>query len=116
MKYLNQFNTFDLDKFLDGKKLVVLGCAPLKDNDTGNVIGTRVSTVILADNTAYKRKEGETGSNRFEKLVIKVNKLLTIPENSVVTPVNGVGSIYGEYRNQLSIKAEDIRVIQPPKQ
>ena len=30
MKYLNQFSVFDLDKFLNGKKLVVTGCAPLK--------------------------------------------------------------------------------------
>ena len=74
MKYLNQFSVFDLDKFLNGKKLVVTGCAPLKDNDTGKVLGTRVSTVIFADNTEYKHKDGETGSNRFEKLNIKVSK------------------------------------------
>ena len=54
MKYLNQFSVFDLDKFLNGKKLVVTGCAPLKDNDTGKVLGTRVSTVIFADNTEYR--------------------------------------------------------------
>ena len=41
MKYLNQFSVFDLEKFLNGKKLVVTGCAPLKDNDTGKVLADR---------------------------------------------------------------------------
>ena len=116
MKYLNQFSVFDLEKFLNGKKLVVTGCAPLKDNDTGKVLGTRVSTVIFADNTEYRHKDGETGSNRFEKLNIKVSKIISVPENAVVIPVNAVGTIYGEFRNQLSIKAEDIRIVQSPKQ
>ena len=55
-------------------------------------------------------------ANRFEKLNIKVSKIISVPENAVVIPVNAVGTIYGEFRNQLSIKAEDIRIVQPPKQ
>ena len=77
---LGQFTSFDLDRFLKEKSLVVTGCKP------------------------------------FEKFVIKVRKVISIPENTYVMPVNGVGSVYGDYRNNLSVTADDIKILQPTKQ
>ena len=36
-----------------------------------------------------------------------------IPVESRVVPKNAVASVYGEYRNQLSVKCEDISVLVP---
>ena len=35
--------------------------------------------------------------------------------NARVIPVNPVAVVYGEYRNQLSVTADDIKVITPQK-
>ena len=96
------------------KVLSVASCGPLQDFTTKQVTGTKVTTVIIEDNTPYKPKaDGSTISNLYEKIVVKVpGKMgLTIPVGSVVELINPVGTVYGEYRNQLSITADDIKVI-----
>ena len=114
MRFLNQFNEFNFVQFSEGKTFNVVEVAPWQDYKTKELLGTEVTVVIMTDNTNYGEKK--TGTNRFEKLNIKVSKIISVPENAVVIPVNAVGTIYGEFRNQLSIKAEDIRIVQPPKQ
>ena len=49
----------------------------------------------------------------YEKLAIKVSKAVAVPIGSIIIIVNGIASIYGEYRNQLSIRAEDIKIAPP---
>lgn len=112
MKFLAQFNRFDFEAFSKDKRLVVVGCSPWKDQ-SGTVLGTKVETVIFADNTEYTRKDGDTSTNQFEKLTFKVKKTdLQIPKESIVRPVNPVATIWGEFRNQLSVKCDDIQVAQ----
>ena len=113
---LGQFTSFDIDRFLKGKSLVVTGCKPWKDSNTDETVGTRVTVAIVVDKTEYVLKDGQNGSNRFEKFAIKVRKVISIPENTYVMPVNGVGSVYGDYRNNLSVTADDIKILQPAKQ
>lgn len=113
MKYLSQFQRFDYEAFAKDKRLMVTGCSPWKDRDTGEVLGTKVDTVIFADHTEYKRQEGDTSTNQFEKLSFKVKKVgLDIPRESVVQPVNPVATIWGDYRNQLSVRCDDMQVAQ----
>lgn len=50
----------------------------------------------------------EHQSNRFEKLRFKVNKDITIPMDAVIVPVNPVATVYGKYRNNLSIKWDNV--------
>lgn len=38
---------------------------------------------------------------------------MNIPIESKVVPKNAVATIYGEYRNQLSVKCDDIVVVTP---
>lgn len=55
-------------------------------------------------------------SNLILQSTVKIpGKTLNIAPGTVVELVNPVGTVYGDYRNQLSIRAEDVKVIQPAK-
>uniref|UniRef100_UPI0006D1083B hypothetical protein n=1 Tax=Mediterraneibacter glycyrrhizinilyticus TaxID=342942 RepID=UPI0006D1083B len=77
--------------------------------------GTKVDVIIAEDNTAYDIKNDEIITNQYEKLAFKIKKDVNIPMNARVIPVNPVAVVYGEYRNQLSVTADDIKVITPQK-
>ena len=115
MQGLYEFMNFDLKAFLAGKVLQAVSCGPLTDYQTKEVIGTRVGAVITEDNTVYRpTKSGAQISNLYERLNIKVRgKDLSITPGSVVELVNPVGVVYGERNNQLSISADDVRIVQP---
>lgn len=115
MKFLSQFNNFNIEAFLDGKRIIATGLSEWTDRESGKHLGTVVEGVIYTDNTVYKQKEGEHLSNRFEKLKFKVNKDITVPMDATIVPVNPVATVYGEYRNNLSIKCDDIKVLQPKR-
>ena len=109
---LNEFNTFDWPRFADEKVFVCTGQRPWTDRDSGSALGTIVDAVIYRDDTTYKHKEGDTRTNRFEKISFKVSKAVTVPVDTQIKPVNAVATIWGDYRNNLSVKAEDIEVVQ----
>lgn len=115
LKKLNQFLKFDFEAFSKGKYFQVTGCSEWKDFETKAHMGTKVNVAIVKDNTPYNLKDGESVSNRYEKLTFKVSKDINIPVDTIVVPVNAVATVYGEYRNQLSIKADDIKILQPNK-
>lgn len=115
MKFLNQFEKFNWDGFVDGKTLMCIGTSPWTDRDTGALVGTKVECVIMEDKTDYQRKEGDTTSNRFEKLTVKVAKPVVVASNVMVKPTGVVATIYGDYRNQLSVKAADIEILRNSK-
>lgn len=108
MKHLNQFVHFDIDSFLENKELLVLSVSDWVDFEDKSVKGTKITTVIISDDTDYHGKEG---NNRFEKLVIKVPKAVDVAVDSVIVPVNATARVYGDYNNQLSVVAEDIEVV-----
>ena len=94
--------------------LSATSCGPLKDFETKQVTGSKVVVVITKDETHYKPKaDGTAITNLFEKITVKLpGKMgLNIPVGSVVELINPTGTVYGEYRNQLSITADDIKVI-----
>ena len=102
MKGLSQFLHFDGIKFFDAKSLTVVSCAPLTDYNTKQVIGSKITVVITQDDTTYKVKpDGTTINNLYEKVTIKV-------PGTVVKLVNPTGTVYGEYRDKLSVTVEDI--------
>ncbi len=111
MKKLNQFTLFDWNSFQKGKTFVCIGISPWKDFESGEIIGTKVESVIASDETNYNVKDGETVTNLYEKLVFKVNKDIDIPINAVIHPKGVQASVFGEYRNQLSCTAEDIVIV-----
>jgi len=111
MKGLNQYMTFNWDAFAEGKTFVVISIGEYQDYDTKSHLGTKVECVIASDDTNYKNKNGETYSNIYEKITFKVNKDINVPLKARVKPINAVATIYGDYRNQLSVKCDDILTI-----
>lgn len=113
MKKLSAFLQFMLAIFLDGKVLKVSAVKPWVDFETKEHKGTAVEVVIVEDGTQYPpSKDGSVVTNLYEKFTVKVPKDITVPVGAVVEIINGVGTVYGEYRNQLSVKADDVRVVQ----
>ena len=114
MKGLSQFQTFDSISFFRDKLLKVTANGPLMDYTTKQVTGTKTSVVIVEDKTVYHTKTGEQISNLYEKINVKVpGKTLTLAPGTLVELVDAKCVIYGDYRNQLSVTAADIRVLQP---
>ena len=113
MKMLSKFTNFDLEGFLKDKVLMVTDCAPLEDYESKKVVGIKVEVTIFQDKTEYPQVNGRTISNRFEKFLIKVHdKTIDVPLNSIVVPVNGKGKVYGDFKNQLSVTADDVKIVQ----
>ena len=113
---LGQFSDFATSRFLQGKELTVTGVSPWHDYNTKEYLGLKVDTAITKDATKYTFKEGEAFTNLYEKLTLKViGKKVDVSVGAIVEPVDAVGVIYGDYRNQLSIKCSDIKVLAAPK-
>lgn len=111
LKKLQQFVYFDINGFLEKIKLVTTGIGTWKDFESGAKRGTKIEVVIASDKHVYPTNDGEVINNLYEKLNIKVPKDIVVPMNTEIRLVNPVGTIYGEYRNQISITAEDIQIV-----
>lgn len=112
MKGLSQFQKFDIERFNIGKKYVCANCGPLKDKDK-NVIGTRIEACIVEDNTAYQTpKDGSKISNVFNKVNVKVlDKTLNVNIGDQIEFVNPAGRVWGDFNNNLSITAKDVKTV-----
>lgn len=110
MKGLNQFRRFDFPGFVDGKDLTVTSLKPWKEYETDKVLGTAVTVAITRDETGYKPgKDGALVSNLFEKFTVKVpSQSVSVKIGDVVTAINPVATVYGQYSNELSVKADDV--------
>ena len=113
LKNLNQFAPFQAEKFLEGKLLMVTNCSEARDYETKAVTGSKIELAIVKDETIYeKNANGELLNNLFEKISVKIpNTDVKIPQNTYISLVNPSGTIYGQYRNQLSLKADDYKIL-----
>lgn len=116
MKGLRYFNVFDSKRFFDGKVLSVSSVSVWQDYETKQIVGTKVEAVIIEDKTNYPTKNGVKISNRYQTLTFKVSKPLNdiqsrITLDMIITPVNPVCTIYGNYGENLSIKCDDVQVV-----
>lgn len=108
MKYLSQFLMFCWEIFACGKIFTVTGIRPWTDYQSKQPLGWIVDVAITTDKTSYKHKDGETGSNLFEKISFKCTQQPTVGISDEVVPVNPVCTIWGEYRNNLSVKCDAV--------
>lgn len=90
---------------------MAIGQQEWKDYNTACVLGTQIEVVIVQDKTVYEVQDGETISNLYEKFIVKIPKAMNIPMNAEIRLKNAEATVYGDYRNQLSVIAEDIEVI-----
>lgn len=110
LKNLNKYQRFDAEAFLENLSLTFLKEEPnyIYENGqrTDRTEGVKAIVVIISD---------KTQDNDFEKLTIKVKtkSSLGIPKGAKVVLVNPEARIYGDYRNQLSIVADDIVNVKP---
>lgn len=112
LKKLSLFQYFDIDGFLAKKKLMTVGVSEWKDFQTQSILGTKVEVVIVADETDYGNTDGNVVNNLYEKLSVKIPaKLNNVPMNTAVRLVNPETVVYGEYRNALSITADNIEIV-----
>ena len=115
MKKLGQFLRFDWDSFAEGKLFRVKSLKPWLDfEDKEKVLGVSVEVVIVEDRTLYDHKPGEDVSNLYEPISFKVRKpSVAVSIGDLVVPVGAKATVYGEFRNKLSVKADDIMVCEP---
>ena len=99
---------FKFMEFAKGKKFMVTEVTPWQDYNTKQVLGSAITVVIIEDNTEY----GKQGNNMYEKFKIKVRKQVNPSVNSLIMPTGEVeATVYGDYRNMLSVTCDDIRII-----
>lgn len=92
---------------------MVTNVMPWQDYDTKAMLGTKVETVITVDNTPYRPgADGTVQTNLFEKITFKIAKNdVAVQVGDFVEPVNAVATIYGDFQNQISVKADDVIVV-----
>lgn len=116
MKYLMQFLVFCWAQFALGKVFQVTGLREWVDYTTKEKRGWCVDTVIVQDKTKYKAKAGEIGSNLYEKVTFKVEAAAR-PSVNIGDSVEPVGeptcTVFGDYRNQLSVRCAGVQVVPP---
>lgn len=105
LKGLNQFQEFNWQKFLEGKRLAFLKSVSWKDGDTE--VGSKVIAQIIEDRTQYSKP----GIDNFgEQLTVKVRgvapsafaQLRPLSTEIIVKEVERA-TVYGDFRNNLSI-------------
>ncbi len=115
LKRLTQFLHFDWESFSADKQFSVTDCREWVDHDTKMVIGTKVEAVIINDKTKYIDNNGDilNTTNRYSSVTFKVGKRMNIPVNSLIKPLKVKAKVYGQYNECLSIKCEDIQIVNP---
>lgn len=104
MKYLNSFLAFDHAGFFAAKRLLFIKAEIWRDGEL--TVGTKAILQIFEDKTEYPRE----GDNFGEQVVVKVRgvdpssfaKLKPFSTEVTISEVERA-TVFGEYRNQLSI-------------
>lgn len=112
LKGLRSFVKFDAREFLKGKQLLLMQETPWMDYDSGKEIGAKLKTTIWTDDTNYGT-DGTT--NEGSELDVKISglKAEAIDRNNrgFIRLINPTGTVYGEYQNELSLKADGFNVV-----
>lgn len=114
LKSLKYF--FDIDRFLSGKVLKVKNVREWIEN--GATVGSKVYVVIDRDDTVYPE---EVENALYEVLTLKVKgKNVSLPQQSIVTPVNPHASLYCHVNNNfpeinITIVCDDVKVVTQSK-
>lgn len=113
MKGLSSFLAFDTERFFADKKLVLVKTEQWANrNEEGavtEILGTKATLMIVEEKTDY----GRDISNFGAQFVVKVpdmapsafSKLTPLSSEVVIKDVEKA-SVYGDYRNELSITAK----------
>ena len=106
MKKLRLFAPFDAKLFFSNIELQFTKVEPIRDNDKS--VGFRYNLLICDDQHNYGE---ESSLNIGEVIKVKiedVNSNTNFTFGQKVELINPRASIYGEYQNQLSVKADNV--------
>ncbi|WP_179123806.1 hypothetical protein [Paraliobacillus ryukyuensis] len=117
MKKLRQFNKFDCETFFKEKDVRVMAHEPWNEYVDGQAtkqLGTKYKCVIVTDNTKYEGKDVHPDLNAGEQIDVKVPQSpKDYKKFSRIMFVNPTASVYGQFMSELSVKADDVDIIQP---
>ena len=113
VKGLKQFLEFNLDGFLKEKEITFISSKPYYNYIDGQVsdqvAGMKLECVITKDNTIYNNDEI---TNEYEKITIKLPKAEKINlKRGTKLKIEGVGKVWGDYSQNLTIEATKIMVL-----
>lgn len=114
MQGLHPFERFDFPAFSKDKDFTVVSMSEWLDYESKKPLGWKVSTAITRDDTQYFTKDGKIISNLYQPQVFKCALRPDVHVGDVVVPDGDVTCVvFGNYRNQLSIKCSTMRVVTP---
>lgn len=114
LKKLSRFQVFDANGFFAKKEMLLTKVEAWQEGEDADHLqtkGTKITAVIYIDNTAYGT---DLGLNRGESITFKVAQPVSTFSNwrpfNTRFKVNSFTkvSVYGDYRNQLSIKVPNL--------
>ena len=118
LKNVQMFNKFDAEAFFKGKKLLFIKASEWQERDPeGNVsrlLGSKVQALIAEDKTDYG--SAKASANFGETITIKVKDIAPSafaklePMKTILEVQFAKATVYGPYRNELSLIASNIEV------
>lgn len=112
LKKLSSLLNFDNREFFENKTFLLFGIEDWQEFKTKKVLGAKYKVVIFEDNTNYG---GDMSvSNAGESLTVKVEGVKAVAYDGrarKVRLINPQATIYGEFRNELSVKADAVEFI-----
>lgn len=128
LKMLSRFQKFDADRFFSGKKFLLTKIELWQESSNSSssnnsqsspslrTVGTKVSGVIAIDDTIYSKdvkgvNEGETITFKVRKPIASFDNWQPLQTVFVAVAFDRV-SIWGEYRNQLSVRVPDLKMVE----
>ena len=110
LKKLSHLLSFDNQEFFSKKSYLLFGSEKWVDYESNKVMGVKFKVVVYQDNTDY----GDLSiSNAGETLTVKVEGARDGYQGAPVPVrlINPRGTIYGDYRNQLSVTADAVEIL-----
>ena len=107
---LSNFQMVDILRFLSGKELEVTEVREWIDYSSKESLGIKIEVAITKDVTNYGEGR-ENISNLYNKFWVKIPKKISVPLHTKIELVNPIAKVYGEYNDQLSVVADDIKVV-----
>lgn len=107
LKKLSAFKQFDNQGFFEPKALMAMSEELWVDYDSRKKLGTKLNVVIWQDQSDY----GDPAiTNAGQTLAVKIagREPRTNITPHLVRLINPVATVYGDYQNQLSVRADDV--------
>lgn len=112
LKKLSSLLNFNNQEFFENKTFLLFAIEDWEEFKSKRVLGAKYKVVIFEDNTNYG---GDMSvSNAGESLTVKVEGVKAVAYDGharKVRLINPQATIYGEFRNELSVKADGVEYV-----